>query len=225
MKIWQSSGNGVYVKDEYPPNLPAKTFLFNSNNMPPNGKLEQTFKTLVGASYTLTFKYGYLRSGNSQKFEVQKLEVQVDGTAGAGSLLDEYVNIDSAQTYTAQFTADSDTTTLRFLDYPSNDTIDNDSWIKAVSVVGPPPQPKCSDFSTQKNAQATFDAQPGDPYHLDGNGDGIACLRENRDYIKVKVVFCSDFQSQQDAQFVLDTFPKDPFNLDPENNGIACQNL
>lgn len=34
----------------------------------------------------------------------------------------------------------------------------------------------CSDFSTQQEAQKVFEAAgPGDPYNLDGDGDGIAC--------------------------------------------------
>ncbi len=33
----------------------------------------------------------------------------------------------------------------------------------------------CSDFATQAEAQAYFDAVPGDPSHLDENGNGIAC--------------------------------------------------
>jgi micrococcal nuclease len=34
----------------------------------------------------------------------------------------------------------------------------------------------CSDFKTQKEAQAFFDANgPGDPHKLDSNNDGIAC--------------------------------------------------
>jgi len=33
----------------------------------------------------------------------------------------------------------------------------------------------CSDFSTQAEAQAIFDAHPGDPYRLDRDGDGVVC--------------------------------------------------
>lgn len=33
----------------------------------------------------------------------------------------------------------------------------------------------CPDFSTQAEAQAAFDAVPGDPERLDADGDGIAC--------------------------------------------------
>ena len=33
----------------------------------------------------------------------------------------------------------------------------------------------CPDFATQAEAQAAFDAVPGDPERLDQDGDGIAC--------------------------------------------------
>jgi hypothetical protein len=33
----------------------------------------------------------------------------------------------------------------------------------------------CSDFATQAEAQAAFNATPGDPNGLDRDGDGIAC--------------------------------------------------
>jgi hypothetical protein len=35
----------------------------------------------------------------------------------------------------------------------------------------------CSDFSTQKQAQAVLDTFPNDPHGLDRNKDGIACER------------------------------------------------
>jgi hypothetical protein len=33
----------------------------------------------------------------------------------------------------------------------------------------------CGDFQYQEEAQAVFDATPGDPYRLDSDNDGIAC--------------------------------------------------
>ena len=33
----------------------------------------------------------------------------------------------------------------------------------------------CSHFATQAEAQAVYDATPGDPHGLDADGDGIAC--------------------------------------------------
>jgi hypothetical protein len=33
----------------------------------------------------------------------------------------------------------------------------------------------CVDFATHAQAQAYFEAHPGDPDYLDGDGDGIAC--------------------------------------------------
>lgn len=39
----------------------------------------------------------------------------------------------------------------------------------------------CADFSSQAEAQAAFDARPGDPERLDRNGDGEACEEQFAD--------------------------------------------
>lgn len=39
----------------------------------------------------------------------------------------------------------------------------------------PPRDLDCSDFATQTEAQAVLDADPSDPYGLDGEGDGVPC--------------------------------------------------
>ncbi len=33
----------------------------------------------------------------------------------------------------------------------------------------------CKDFATQQQAQAVYNAVPGDPNELDRDGDGVAC--------------------------------------------------
>lgn len=52
--------------------------------------------------------------------------------------------------------------------------------ILAVSVLVSPKafaynQYNCSDFSTQEEAQAVYDADTSDPNYLDGDNDGVAC--------------------------------------------------
>ena len=39
----------------------------------------------------------------------------------------------------------------------------------------PPGDLDCADFASQAEAQATLEADPSDPYGLDGEGDGIPC--------------------------------------------------
>lgn len=39
----------------------------------------------------------------------------------------------------------------------------------------PPGDLDCADFATQQEAQETLEADPSDPYGLDGEGDGIPC--------------------------------------------------
>ncbi len=52
----------------------------------------------------------------------------------------------------------------------------------APASAPPPPEPSsvptgdldCADFATQAEAQAVLEADPSDPNHLDGEGDGVA---------------------------------------------------
>jgi hypothetical protein len=114
----------------------------------------------------------------------------------------------------------------------------------------PPPAPdssgdlNCSDFSTQEEAQAVLNGDPGDPNYLDGDGDGIACEtlpsashappaaaespsaptspvepspKSGVDYD------CADFSSFEEAQQYL--LPGDPYGLDRDGDGMACDSL
>lgn len=94
----------------------------------------------------------------------------------------------------------------------------------------------CSDFATQRGAQAIFTRSPkasaGDPFKLDENGDGIACeakpggTAEDGTKLGTKTggdLDCIDFPSQRAAQARLRADPSDPNGLDPETKGIACE--
>jgi hypothetical protein len=102
----------------------------------------------------------------------------------------------------------------------------------------------CSDFSSQAEAQATYDADPSDPHGLDLDLDGVACETpfitaeeedrpEQRDtsaaasptLLEGRSVNCVDFPFQEDAQIVYDRIPGDPYNLDPSGDGYACSSL
>ena len=51
-------------------------------------------------------------------------------------------------------------------------------FVGAGDVAVPAPRIDCADFATQRQAQAFFEmAAPGDPHHLDGDRDGLACER------------------------------------------------
>jgi hypothetical protein len=100
----------------------------------------------------------------------------------------------------------------------------------------------CTDFDTQKDAQAFYEATGGpvyDPYNLDEDEDGIACEEWGLDYEQAAsggddsagkdgVDFdCADFGSQAAAQryFEADggSVRKNVDHLDPNHNGEACE--
>src|SRR4051794_38862794 len=87
----------------------------------------------------------------------------------------------------------------------------------------------CSDFAYQEDAQAKL--LDGDPYHLDQDGDGVACQSlphrgsgpATAPSQPTESVDCSDFAYQEDAQAYL--LPGDPHHLDADRDGVACQSL
>jgi hypothetical protein len=99
----------------------------------------------------------------------------------------------------------------------------------------------CSDFASQSDAQAAFDAAgAGDPHGLDIDLDGVACetpfVAPPDEPTRVpavaspapldgRAVNCIDFAFQEDAQVIYDRIPGDPYNLDPSGDGFACASL
>lgn len=95
----------------------------------------------------------------------------------------------------------------------------------------------CSDFATQRGAQATLARSPvssvgDDAFELDEDGDGRACeagpsgAAEDGTELGAQTggdLDCVDLPSQAAAQARLKDNPSDPDGLDPENNGVACE--
>lgn len=88
----------------------------------------------------------------------------------------------------------------------------------------------CSDFATQRGAQALLETS--DPFELDKDGDGKACesgqdkVAEDGTELGAKTagdLDCIDFSSQKAAQAHLRANPSDGNNLDIADNGIACE--
>jgi quercetin dioxygenase-like cupin family protein len=79
--------------------------------------------------------------------------------------------------------------TLTPLDGDARPTVDEDNGVPESRPAGAPTAPgepappssgngnryDCSDFSTWEEAQRVLEADPADPNHLDGDGDGEAC--------------------------------------------------
>ncbi|NEO95472.1 MAG: hypothetical protein F6K56_36925 [Moorea sp. SIO3G5] len=92
--------------------------------------------------------------------------------------------------------------------------------IEPPTILTPCQSVKCSEFASQKDAQALLDALPDDRFGLDPDNNSVAC--EGFFCLKTD---CSTFDTQEKAQAVLDALPGDRFGLDPDGNGIACENL
>ncbi|MES2657779.1 MAG: Ig-like domain-containing protein [Verrucomicrobiota bacterium] len=137
---WTSSGNlTIESASPYPPTDGNKLLACNSRNLAPNGILSQTFATVSGKTYTLTFDMGVLAYVKKQ----QKLTVTVTGT-GTDKLLSQTINLKgegngssiwSSKSYT--FVANSASTVLSFQDR-SSFTEGLDLLLDKVRVVGPP---------------------------------------------------------------------------------------
>jgi len=114
---WTSSGNqAIQSAPPYAASNGSQLVVFNGGNLTPNGILTQTFTTVAGQTYTLTFDAGVL-SFNTKS---QTLGVTVTGT---GILLTQAITINGLgggtnrwlpQSFT--FVANQSTSTLTFVD-------------------------------------------------------------------------------------------------------------
>ncbi|MEO7098263.1 MAG: DUF642 domain-containing protein [Luteolibacter sp.] len=135
---WSTTGNiGIQSASPYFPTDLTKLASFNGSNSTPNGVLSQTFATVAGSSYTLTFNAGALAYNTSQ----QKLLVNVTGSS---SLLSQTLTLGGVgggnNNWTSRsftFVANSATTTLSFTD-TSTTTTNIDLILDKVSVTGAP---------------------------------------------------------------------------------------
>ncbi|MEO7098413.1 MAG: Ig-like domain-containing protein, partial [Luteolibacter sp.] len=163
---WTATGNEV-IKSTAPylATDGVKLVAFNSGNLTPDAVLTQTFATVTGQTYTLTFDTGVIGYVKKQ----QKLDVTV---TGAGSLVSKNVIINSVSDGVAHwisksysFVADSTTATLTFADR-STTTDALDLLLDKVRVTGPPafangaPTAVADAYSINKDSTLTVTA-PG----------------------------------------------------------------
>ncbi len=135
---WTKTGNQAIAT--YPTTDGRKLVAFNGSNLAPNGVLSQTFATVSGQTYTLTFDAGIL----SYVKKNQTLEVKI---AGPGSLLSQTITLKGdgdgiidwiSKTYT--FVAGSSTATITFRDR-STATTALDLLLDNVRISGLPAFP------------------------------------------------------------------------------------
>lgn len=202
---WTSSGNQAI--EFYRTTDGIREVDFNGRDQAPNGVLSQSFATVSGMTYTLSFDAGIL----SYVTKNQKLELSVVGNSTrlsqAVPLQGDSTGVTrwTARSYT--FVADSPTTTLTFLDRSST-TIGIDLLLDNVRVTGPPASPDASpvavadsysvnrntplavsapgllanDIAPQTHAPtAVLDAGPGHGY-LDLSADGGFYYVPNGDF-------------------------------------------
>jgi hypothetical protein len=109
---------------------------FNSGDRQANGQLWQSFATVAGHWYTLSFMYG------STSTSPQSMNWSLTGSnsvvAASGLVTDNNVS-GLLDTYTFKFIANSNLTTLRFRDDNRNNSISNDGLIDNVRVDVPEP--------------------------------------------------------------------------------------
>ena len=171
---WNTTGN-LFVQSGSPYLATDGTKLigFNGGNSTPNAVLSQSFNTVQGSSYTLTFDAGALAYNNSQ----QKIQV---GVTGSGSLLSQTITItgtgNGSNNWGARsfaFTANSATTTLTFTDVsPATNAIDLLLDHVSVKSAGGPPEPPVVRTLTVSSSPGSGVNVGVSPADLGGNSGG-----------------------------------------------------
>src|SRR5215208_7772574 len=64
-------------------------------------------------------------------------------------------------------------------------------------------RPDCENFLDAEDAQVAFDADPTDPFGLDGNNDGEACEQPGGDFGTSPLVSCDDLRDHADIALAL----------------------
>src|SRR5215213_303550 len=73
-------------------------------------------------------------------------------------------------------------------------------WMGTIGSLGPPSDVSaqqgldCANFLDQKDAQVSLDADPEDPFGLDGNSDGESCEQPEGDFGTSRLVNCDDLR-------------------------------
>src|SRR5215208_3574425 len=79
-------------------------------------------------------------------------------------------------------------------------------------------RPDCENFLDAEDAQVAFDADPTDPFGLDGNNDGEACEQPGGDFGTSPLVSCDDLRDHADIaralyDHALTKYGSDRYNL------------
>jgi hypothetical protein len=122
-------GAGSVAKD-------GKTMItFNSGDSPANGWLMQTFDTVAGATYLVSFGYGMAGGNGSQELDAFALNASGASLSNLAAVSNHKGDLD---TFTFMFKADSTQATLKFMDNTRNSTVSLDGVLDNVSVTNVP---------------------------------------------------------------------------------------
>src|SRR5215204_7644990 len=97
-------------------------------------------------------------------------------------------------------------------------------WMGTIGPLGPPSDVSaqqgldCANFLDQEDAQVALDADPEDPFGLDGNNDGEACEQPEGDFGTLPPVNCDDLRDHPDIaralyEHSLDKYDSDRYEL------------
>lgn len=115
----------------------TQAIAFNGGDRAANGMLSQTFATVIGQTYTLSFDYG------STSPWAQSLNYGVFENGTNKSLVSGFVTDNNVagllDTYRFNFIATSTSSILRFADVGTNNSISNDGLLDNVRVEVPEP--------------------------------------------------------------------------------------
>ena len=79
-------------------------------------------------------------------------------------------------------------------------------------------RPDCENFLDQEDAQVAFNADPKDPFGLDGNNDDVACQQPAEEFGRSQLVNCDSLQGHPDIvqalyEHALDKYGSDRYDL------------
>jgi len=110
----------------------AKMVAFNAGDSKANGVLSQSFATVAGLTYLVSFDYGVTNCNSCQ----QKINVAgKDGNTVLGTLQARSLNAGGAlDTFSFSFVADGSLATLSFADIAANNSVSLDGVLDNVAV-------------------------------------------------------------------------------------------
>ena len=125
-------GNGFYFGAGNPGHDGAHAIAFNSGNTAPNGVLTQTFNTVLGQAYDLSFEFG-ATSGGTQSLLSSILGVNGLTLLGSTTTTDSNPN-PNLTVASIHFIADGSSATIKFTDVASNSSFDLDGLLDNVAL-------------------------------------------------------------------------------------------